>query len=259
MVDQKLIHFLLKLQIHPEAVTLYIALTGQIPVSAQALAHKTGIPKTTIYRRIDDLLQLGLVEEHVLHKRRTYTTGAADLLALLVAKKEQDAAELRLQLPDILAHVSNHPDKNPTTKVLYFKGRDGIRQMVWNTLKANSTVVGFTYRDLTPFIGYSFYESWLNEFCSRNLLGRDIYSDEYLNSKNGSTTNEHTDLQSWDSRYVPPEKINIQCQIDIYNNVVGMYNWVDDEVFGVEIHNTGVATVQKQLFELAWAQATKIS
>lgn len=41
----------------------------------------------------------------------------------------------------------------------------------------------------------------------------------------------------------------------IYNNVVAIYNWWQDEVFGVEIYNQQVAEFQRFTFETFWKMA----
>ncbi|EKD96520.1 MAG: hypothetical protein ACD_24C00009G0001 [uncultured bacterium] len=45
--------------------------------------------------------------------------------------------------------------------------------------------------------------------------------------------------------------------MDIYNDVLALYNWHKGEVFGVEIYNDKITAMQKQIFEVLWKMAKK--
>ena len=255
MADQILHSFLTKLHVSPEAAAVYLALFERPVQTAVELAKRTGIPKTTVYRRLEELQQQGLIEERVEEYKKTFAPASADLLELLVVKQEQELAEVRGQLPAVsrllrgqLAGGSNDPE----TKVLFYSGRDGIQQMIWNVLHARSEVVGYTFRDLGGFVGRKFYQSWREEFTQRELSGRDLFSDQYIQSKFEADNPAAVGWDGWESRYIEPEVLDISHQMDVYDDVVGMYNWVGSEIFGIEIHNAKVADMQRQGFELMW-------
>lgn len=253
MVDQSVIEFLSKLDVNSEGAKVYLALLGKPGQTAQVIAQKTSIPKTTVYRRIEELKKLSLVEEQIDEYKKVFTSTSVDLLNLLVIKKEKEIQELRAQLPNItqLLHGQFH-NFDPETKVLFYRGRDGIQQMLWNDLQAKTEVVGYTYRDITNFVGKNFTDTWNEEFKKNGHEARDVYSDEYIKSKFESDKPEEVGWFDWQSRYIPPEILDIQHQMDVYNNVVGIYNWSGDDIFGVEIYNEKVAKLQRQIFEAMW-------
>ncbi|HSX31611.1 MAG TPA: helix-turn-helix domain-containing protein [Candidatus Saccharimonadales bacterium] len=260
MVDQNLLTFLTKLSLSPEAARVYLYLLKKPAQSAQAIAEATHIPKTTVYRRIDELKLSSLVEERVEENARLFTAAPADLLELLVIKREQGIADLRAQLPGIAQFVGDQQTSfDPETKVLYYRGKSGIQQMLWNNLRAKNEIVGYTYLDLTPFVGEKFYGRWHDECMQRRIGGRDIISDAYIVSKFRASDPAALGWEDWDSHYVSPEILTIRHQIDIYNDVVGIYNWVGSDVFGIEIYNRKVAALQRQLFELVWEKGQTCS
>ncbi len=255
MVDQNIIDYLTKLYVTPEGAQVYAYLLNREAQTAQAIARNTHIPKTTVYRRLEELKVLGLANEQLEENRKLFTTAPVSLLNLLLVKKEQELAELRAQLPVITQLLHNQSESyDPETKVLFYRGRDGIQQMLWNVLRAKTELLGYTYRDLTPLIGQRFYDTWRENFLRRGLRARDIFSDEYIRSKFGSAEPQSVGWAEWRSRYLPAQLLDIQHQMDIYNNVVGIYNWVGSDVFGVEIYNEKVAQLQRQIFEILWKQ-----
>ncbi len=121
--------------------------------------------------------------------------------------------------------------------------------MVWHTLRAKSEIVGFTFRDLTEAVGLKFASRWHEEFLVRGLRMRDIIGDEYLNNQKKEFAYSREVFQS---RYLPSSILSIDHQTDIYDDVVAFYNWHEGEVFGVEIQNDKVASMQRQIFEILW-------
>jgi len=214
------------------------------------LAKESKINRTTLYRRIEEIQQKGLLETIVEEKRLLVKTVDFAQLENLVLQKADEAEFLQKNIPIIKSLLnSEYGMVQPGTKVLFYKGQEGIRQMVWHTLRAKSEIVGFTFRDLTEAVGLKFASRWHEEFLVRGLRMRDIIGDEYLNNQKKEFAYSREVFQS---RYLPSSILSIDHQTDIYDDVVAFYNWHEGEVFGVEIQNDKVASMQRQIFEILW-------
>ena len=146
------------------------------------------------------------------------------------------------------------------TRVQFYRGERGIKQMGWNILRAKNEVVGFTYRAYEEIVGKDFEDELFTEMLLKKINFRDIYSDAYLESVSNlkqkvQATHQKPFHQIITSRYVPANVLRIEHQVDIYNDVVAHYNWYEGEVFGIEMYNPKIADFYKQLFELVWKQA----
>lgn len=258
MVDNShitsLITYLRHLGLSQEEAAIYVSLTEQGGGTPLSISRVTGINRTKVYRTIETLSQSKLVNIEVREHSSRVTPVQPERLAEIVKQRQQQAAELARNYPDMERKLAELGVKSRAdTKVRFYRGKQGIEQMVWNVLKAKSEVVGYTYRDLADFVGEKYMGDFAAEFVRRNLAMRDIYSDEYVKGKKSE--------QDWGghikSRYLPDKILAIPHQMDIYDDVVSFYNWHEGEVFGVEIHNEKVARLQKQLFELAWEKAEK--
>ena len=214
------------------------------------MAKESKINRTTLYRRIEEIQQKGLLETIVEEKRLLVKTVDFAQLENLVLQKADEAEFLQKNIPIIKSLLnSEYGMVQPGTKVLFYKGQEGIRQMVWHTLRAKSEIVGFTFRDLTEAVGLKFASRWHEEFLVRGLRMRDIIGDEYLNNQKKEFAYSREVFQS---RYLPSSILSIDHQTDIYDDVVAFYNWHEGEVFGVEIQNDKVASMQRQIFEILW-------
>lgn len=46
--------------------------------------------------------------------------------------------------------------------------------------------------------------------------------------------------------------------LDVYDDVIAMYYWGDNDVWGVEIQNARMAEMQRSIFETLWGIAKKV-
>lgn len=249
--------FLLNLGLNDEESAVYSILLEKGPQSVLEISRNSGIDRTGVYRILEKLQELGTIEEITGENRKMYSALDINMLEFLVREKEEKIRQLKESLPLIDKIISSRASsRQPGTKVLFYRGKDGIRQQVWNTLRADQICLGFTYRKLSELIG-DFYIKWQDEWVAKKLLLRDIYSDDYLKSLKVQTINPHIPPGHFESRYISSEILNINYQYNIYNDVVSIYNWHDGEIYGVEIYNEKIANLQKQFFELAWNMAEK--
>lgn len=252
MVDQKLIDFITKLGIEPEGAKIYLSCVGKGALTAQEISKSTNIPKTTIYRRAEELKKRGIFEEQIDEYKRKFLAVNPSLLELLILKKEAEAKQLRAELPEIAKTLLGQAqNSDPETKVLFYRGKDGIQQMNWNALKAKEEICGYTYRAWEEIVGKEFIEKFLDEYTRLNFSVRELHSDSLKKSWE-NTKYKHYNWPRWQDRYIDPKILDINHQMDIYNDVVAIYNWHDGEIFGVEIYNEKVAKMQKQIFEVLW-------
>lgn len=253
MMNRNVTDFLSGLGLTDEEAKIYLTLSQKGILTALELSRATNINRTRVYRLLEKLKKVGIIEEVIDEHRKLAKAADLDVIELMVRDREMKAKELRENFPTILNLL--HGERvisQPGTKVLFYRGKEGIRRQIWNTLRAQREVVGYTYRSVKELIG-EYYQAWKDEFVRRKLFFRDIYSDDYLESiKNDPKESIILPRKSNTSRYVPSSILDINHQIDIYNEVTSFYNWHEGEVFGVEIYNQKVADMQKQLFEIVW-------
>ena len=251
MVDKIIQNFLSNLGLSGDEIKTYSSLLEKGNQTILELARHTGIARTNVYRLLEEMKEKGVVEEIIDDYKTKAKAASADTLELLISRKENQAKNLRAQLPSVSETISHLTLSTPAdTKVLFYRGKNGIEQMFWNALRAKEEIVGYTYRTSESIIGTKAIIRWTEEFQLRHLKLRDLYSDELIKSKKDPTKPEPGDWTNNESRYIKPEILNIIHQMDIYNDVVGIYNWQAEEIFGVEIHNAKVAQMQKQIFEV---------
>ncbi|MBI3577292.1 hypothetical protein HY086_04605 [Candidatus Gottesmanbacteria bacterium] len=235
----------------------YVALLTQGPLTTLGLSRSLGEPRTSTYRLLESLKEAGVVEEVVEAERMKAQAVSVDRLERMLAAKEEEVKKLRSQLPDVLKIIHGGRNlKQPGTQVLFYRGVSGMKQMIWNVLRAKD-FRGYVYQNWNDVVGDRFVEQWSRDFEATGVKARDICSDEYL--RNRLTSRFIGNWDNWTRRYVPSSVLTIDHQIDIYNNVVAYYYWEEKEIFGVEIYNERVSRLQKQLHDVLWKMATPMT
>ncbi len=251
-MNSNLITYLQKLGLDEEEAIVYLFIVKSGPATVYDIAKSTGINRTTLYRRVESMELKGLVETIIEEKHVLIKAVDVDQLESLLAQRISEVDLLKKNFARFKEKLtSEYGMMQPGTKVYFYRGKEGIRQMAWHTLKADKEVVGYTYRNWTEPIGRKFEERWRDEFITRDLRLREIYSDDYIKS----ITKHKYDLYPRDrfqDKYLSAKVLKIDYQTDIYNDVVAYYNWYEGEIFGVEIHNQKIANMQKQMFEILW-------
>lgn len=240
----------------PEIGAIYNALYVFGPQTISELARSSKVERTLIYRLLDELRALNLIEIDSEYKHGILRAAPIGNLQILLAKKEQEVATLQANLPLLERALAQSKPAHPATNVQFYRGPDGVKQMLWNETKSKGEILGILHENIQVKTNSRFFERWTDACNARGLHFRGIVSDEFQASQHawyGGVIRER--LANWEPRFVSPALFKISHNTIMYDNVVGHFNWQDDEIYGVEIHNADIANSQRQLFELLWKQA----
>ncbi|MBU1326799.1 hypothetical protein KKB64_01075 [Patescibacteria group bacterium] len=253
MTSDKLHQFLSLLGFSPDEITLYLTLAQKGMLTTLELSRTTGIGRTQVYRLIENLKAKGAAEEVIDEHRRLAKAVEAGELLRLIKEKVHQSQQLQELFPQVQQLLQARVGENQAdTKVLFYRGKQGLRQLIWHTLRAHHEVVGYTYRSIEEYVGSDFMLDWRDSFVRKGLVLRDIYSEEYLTSRRQVPWPVGFPKTNFRSRFISQKLLRVNLQMDIYNDVVAQYNWHEGEVFGVEIYNRKIADFHRQLFEIVW-------
>jgi sugar-specific transcriptional regulator TrmB len=262
MDDTQLKSFLNVLGLSEPESDIYLLLTQKGQLTTLEIAKATSIPRTTCYRILEDLKSRQLIEEIIGEHRTLSAAVPPERLQQLIKVKQSELDDLGSLLPTVTTYLNQQINKRHSdTRVKFYRGLEGIRQMGYNVLQAKKEIVGFTYVHYDKAVGESFAEKLYEEMFVAKITMRDIISDSYLESVGGINAPLRNPINPqfqalFQSRYLPKKTLDITHQSDIYNNVVAFYTTRGEELFGVEIVNDKVARLQKQIFEILWKIAT---
>ena len=245
--------YLSKLGFDEAAARLYGALVAKGPITILEASRATGIERTALYRQIETLAERGLIEEVLEHKSRRIRAAEPEQVKLMVEQEKRKVKELEENFPEFEKEISKLPEIK-STQVRYYRGTSGIKQIMWNETKAKGELLGYTYRNMEEIAGVKFFKAWVAEIEKNWVVVRDLRSDEFLASmERPEFERVHINKSVW--RYLPDSVMKLSHNLDIYNNVVAIYYWENNDVFGVEIENEKIAETQRSIWKTLWKLA----
>lgn len=253
MNTQLLNQYLSELGFNQEESSIFLCLLERGPLSVLHTSNVTGIERTKLYRMVDDLKNRGLIEEKLAFKSRSLKAVSIERIEQMVNEKLKQNENLRNNLGDFKQEILKLQQSFSPTEVLYFRGSDGIKQMQWNTLRAKKKMVSYVSRAFQESVGQKFLEKYADEWRKSGIIYYELKSEHFEKTIDPKKHLYPVNLgKKYYRKVVPRTVVDIAHNMDIYDDVVAMYYWKDDEIFGIEIHNKFMADMQRSIFEMIW-------
>jgi hypothetical protein len=247
-----------KLGLATEIADIYIALHEYGPQSISQLSRNSRVERTRIYRLIDQLMDSNLIEVESQYKRGIIKAAPIANIRILITQKEQELQSLTDELELIEQVLSRNSISSPATRVQFYKGAEGIRQMQWNLFQAKSDISSIMQGPMQEVTGDKFWERWGEKWNQGDVQIRLLINEQFLKTSNAwHVKHPGHRVKNHDTRLLPTQPA-VAITADIYDNVAAFYDWHGNDVYGVEIYNQQIADAQRVLFESLWQAATKI-
>lgn len=245
-----------KLGLEPEIADIYLSLHSHGPQTISELARTSKVERTRIYRLIDRLMASNLIEVETHYKRGIIKAAPIANLHILINEKEQELKSLQDELGLIEQVLARNSLSSPTTRVQFYHGPEGIRQMQWNLFRAKSENLSLMCRPMQNITGAAFFDRWAKRNNEGNYKTRLLCGEAFLQESNEwHAAHPGHDVTGHTLRLLPKSVMDITFSVDTYNDTVAYYNWKDGEVFGIEIYNADIAAAQRAFYEMLWQKS----
>ena len=243
---------------------IYLALLKSGPLTLLQISRDTQINRTSAYRICEQLEKKGFIYKDAECRTTKYEAASLDFLQTKI-KDLQDQAELAKEKYNSFYRSFENWSKSTKKpiRVIHYTGRDEVRQMVWNSLKAKTIIKSFAYRTISEPLGRLFVVRWWNEYVKSGISSQLIANPGTFELKNA--VDKHTKekylkpLNSrWQKRIVDPKILKITQETFIYDDVFAILQWDKKNVFGVEIYNQAVTDQQTAVFNVLWKMAGRV-
>lgn len=249
---------LTKLGLSEIEAELYLHLLQFGPKTPLELSRDTDINRTKIYRCIDVLFEKKLIEDSLNERGKRIKAASPDNLELLVFAAEEELKAKRNTLSDTVLDLSQVSVQNlPGFEVKHYRGEEGLKQMLWNQLKAKE-ILFFAYTSLDKRIGEKFATKHLGEIIKRGITLKQIGNKpalaEDIEIRRFEKAGASKGLFAY--KQISTDDLEIKDHgIVIYNDTVSILNWKDNDYVGIETINKGFAEVIRKIFRHYWKLA----
>ncbi|MFH0856352.1 MAG: helix-turn-helix domain-containing protein [bacterium] len=235
-----------KIGLTEKEAKVYLAALESGPTNIQTLTKKSAIKRSTVYEMIKNLKTMGLASETTKGKRKLIVASEPETLKRTLKEREKLLAEM---LPE-LKSISNLGFVKP--KIMFYEGRDGIREIFWDTLTIKNKMAYWIsiIEELRESIGEDFLYKYIEEKAKRGLWIKSIlvtskqpHDYKYLDPRTYEKTLR-------DVRFTPSE-INFSNTIAIYDNKVALIS-TRKEGFGFVVESADYAQSMMVFYDLLW-------
>lgn len=238
-----------ELGLSEEEAMLYIFLLENGPKTHLEISRETNLNRSKIYRISEKLTQKNILEESNTAWGKKIKAAPAENLELLIKADEEKLESRKRKLPNLITTLSSISSSIPGKfEVIHYKGIEGLKQMLWNDLKAKE-VLAFGYQSTNDFVGKKFADTLREKAVRRKVHYKEI----------GNETNDDNSYNSalgWEKvfeyRQIDEKVLKIQQTIEIYNNTVAILNWINGDLAGIEIISDEYANLMRQIFNFFW-------
>jgi len=235
-----------------EEAKVYLAVLELGGAYVSAIAKKAKIHRVSCYHTLDKLVERGVISRLTRNKMKYFTVESPQILLTQMESKFKKAQDL---LPGLLSMTSDLAYK---PKIQYYEGKQGIKNIFEDTLKANDEILGYTNLASLPNV---ISEKFMNEYAKRKMKRR--IKTRMLSPISKVALNftkrfypKNFDMNLVEILFINPEEFMFEYEIDIYDDKVSIISLNPDEMIGMIIQSKVYADTQKAIFNLAWLGAT---
>lgn len=247
-----------KLGLESQIADIYLALYTHGPQTISSLARTARVERTKIYRLIDQLMTSGLIEVEAHYKRGIVKAAPIANIRILIAQREHELKSLQDDLELIEQTLARNQLSSPATRVQFYHGLEGIRQMQWNQISSGTELLSIIDEPIQHALGKQFTIRWA-EAVNRNDVHMRLLETPNFRQINAAWYKQHKIpelVQHVESRVVDPDAFPVGHNTDIWGDVVAYYNWKDGDVYGIELYNPAIAATQRAFFAMLWETAS---
>lgn len=236
------------------AVYLACLELGSSPV--QNIARKARVVRATTYVVLESLMNRGLVTRYKEGKKTMFSAEPPRQLMRILEKEREGVDERQRDLEQLLPELQvlmKAAGGRPSVR--YFQGKEGLhvmRQEIVMYSKPGDMVYNFTPVDHLIAVFPEDESAYYNQRAARGILSRTIFTTRSKALINKYTSREYS--VNSERRYIPPKSFTSTSGMTIYGDRVAIGNFVGKQM-GVIIESQPIASMMKNIFELAWQSA----
>lgn len=243
----KIERILEKFGFSPNESKVYLASLELGTASAQNIAKKAGLKRTTTYSVLSYLVTRGVIGKTIIKNKSKFVAENPGKLLNIIGEIKSD---IEKTLPQLEA-IYNKNETKP--KIIFFEGKNAIHNIYEDTLRERP-------EEILEWNTNAFFERFPRDYNyieKRTNLGIRARRIAGQGSK-WDTKHKFLDKKELaETIIVPKEMFNPQIEVNIYNKKIAFMNY--EENISVIIESKVIAEAMRQAYELSWQGAKRIS
>ena len=210
--------------------------------SAQDIAKKAGIKRTTAYSVLDYLVQRGVMAKTEVKNKTRFLVEPPEKLLSMITNLQSQLSKL---MPELQAIYNAKPTK---PKITFYEGDEAIQNVYDDTLREKPDEI-LEWNTEKYFERYPTHD-YIKKRVELNIKARRMAS----NGSKWHKKHKHLDKSELAETIIVPQNVfNPEIEVNIYNDKIAFMNYAEN--MSVIIESKPIAKAMKQVYELSWLGA----
>jgi len=228
--------------------TVYLAAMVSGLSSAQDIAAKAKLQRTTVYSVLNYLVSRGIVAKSLIRGKTRFLAEPPEKLYSELSDLQN---KLKLAMPEFNA-LYNKSETKP--KILFFEGKQAMQKVYDDTLEESpAEILEWNTNDYFEFDTFAVDPQYIAKRVDKNIKARRIAG---ATSKWQTKHKKHDVSELSETVIVPKEKFWPHIEVNIYNNKVAFLNFAEQSSLIIE--SKPLAEAMRQAYELSWIGAKSL-
>jgi sugar-specific transcriptional regulator TrmB len=244
---------LIQAGLYLEQAQIYELLLKNGPLPAGKISKKTSITRSLVYKILDDLMSMNLVEKQDEPKKvAIFKPLHPYKLQELAEKKEKQAKNAQMVLAETLPYlVSEFQLLQEKPDIRFYEGEEGIKRVVFDSLTAKDGIYSYIDNEAVnkyfPKINTEYVKKRIELGIKKKMITID---GNFIRSRASQYDPNFTEIRLIDGNQYP-----FYTVMQIYNNKVSYITLDAKKMIGIIIEDRHIASMHKGIFEFNWSKA----
>ena len=222
---------------------IYIAALEMGKASAQDIAKRAGLKRTTAYSVLDYLVDRGVVGKTEERGKTRFVAEAPDKLLAIINNIQSD---IKKALPELNA-IYNESEAKPRIK--FYEGDEAIQNVYDDTLREKPKEI-LEWNTNEYFERFPKDHAYIDKRVKLGIKARRMAGEGSI----WQTKHKRFDpAELSETIIVPRDQFWPDIEVNIYKNKVAFMNYAEN--MSVIIESTAIAKAMRQVYELSWKGA----
>jgi sugar-specific transcriptional regulator TrmB len=233
-------------------VLVYLALLELGKGTVTQISRKAGINRPTGYHVLASLQIKELVKVSGKEPKQEYIAESPDQIEKMLTKKIEDDQSYINEAKKIIPELKSIHNVADRPKVLFYEGKEGLEKVYEDTLTSHEEILAYASVEDVSMALPNYFPLYFKRRAKKGIPIRAIFPE----------SPEALELSNFDqeemrrSVIVPRSQYDFHPEINIYDNKIMIASW--REKLGIIIESAEIANAMKAVFELSWAEATRL-
>lgn len=234
-------------------IHIYFALLALGKEKVSRIARRASINRSTAYVILDSLIEKGVVTMTGKEPKQEYFAESPDKVLAYVSKKISKTKEALDNLTKILPDLTSMYNKEGRPQVIFYEGKDGIKQVYEDTLTSYETIRAFAHLEPLQERMGSYFPDYYRRRAKKKIAIKAIFP----NTPEGRNRKKFDAKELRESLLVPSEKFSGTPELNIYDDKILIASWREN--LGIIIKSHEIATMLKNIYDMAWEEAKRLN